>query len=275
MNITETKKFACQLRKDVVTMVHQGGEGHPGPALSAADILAVIYNDFLNIDPQKPKWAERDRFVLSKGHACPVLYAALARKGFLTTEEYPTLRHFNSRLQGHPDIKTPGVDMTSGSLGNGISTGLGMTLAARMQNIDNYVYVVTGDGELQEGVLWEAVNAAAKYKADKLIVFIDNNGMQSGGSVEEVGNMVNIKGRFEAFGWHAQEIDGHNLQEINNAIEEAQNTGGVPSVIIAHTVKGKGVPFMEHNNAWHKGTPDAEQLKEALQALDAGLEASL
>jgi transketolase len=275
MNLKETKKFACQIRKDVVTMIHQGGEGHPGPALSVADIMAVLYNDFLNIDPQNPKWKERDRFILSKGHACPVLYAALTRKGFLSEDEFPTLRHYGSRLQGHPDIKTPGVDMTSGSLGNGISIGLGMTLAARMQGIDNYVYVVTGDGELNEGVLWEAVNAASKYKADKLIAFVDNNGMQSGGSVAEVGNMVNIDGRFKSFGWHVQEIDGHDLEAINEAIKNAQNEKGVPSVIIAHTVKGKGVPFMEHNNAWHKGTPDAEQLKEALQALDNGLEASL
>ncbi len=275
MNINDTKKFACQIRKDVVTMIHQGGEGHPGPALSSADILAVLYNDFLKIDPKNPKWNERDRFILSKGHACPVLYAALAQKGFISTDEYPTLRHYGSRLQGHPDIKTPGVDMTSGSLGNGLSIGLGMTLAARIQNIDNYVYVVTGDGELQEGVLWEAVNAASKYKADKLIAFVDNNGMQSGGSVTEVGNMINIAERFESFGWHVQEIDGHNLEEIYYAVTIAQSEKGLPSVIIAHTVKGKGVPFMEHNNAWHKGTPDAEQLKEALQALDAGLEASL
>lgn len=163
MNVTETMKFACQLRKDVVTMIHQGGEGHPGPALSIADIVAVLYNDVLKIDTNRPKWEKRDRFVLSKGHACPVLYAALARKGILSTEEYPTLRHYGSRLQGHPDIKTPGIDMTSGSLGNGISTGLGMMLAARMQKIDNYIYVITGDGELEEGVLWEALNAAAKY----------------------------------------------------------------------------------------------------------------
>ena len=275
MNIAETKKFACQLRKDVVTMIHQGGEGHPGPALSVADILAVLYTDFLKIDPKKPKWEERDRFILSKGHACPVLYAALARKGFISTDEYPTLRHYGSRLQGHPDIKTPGVDMTSGSLGNGLSIGLGMALAARMQSIDNYVYVVTGDGELQEGVLWEAVNAAAKYRADNLIAFVDNNGMQSGGTVTEVGNMINIAGRFEAFGWHTQEIDGHDLEAIHAAVVAAQGEKGVPSVIVSHTVKGKGVPFMEHNNAWHKGTPDAEELKEALRALDAGLEASL
>ena len=275
MNLSETKKFACQIRKDVVTMIHQGGEGHPGPALSVADILAVLYNDFLNIDPKRPKWNERDRFILSKGHACPVLYAALARKGFISTDEYPTLRRYGSRLQGHPDIKTPGVDMTSGSLGNGLSIGLGMALASRMQNIDNYVYVVTGDGELQEGVLWEAVNAAAKYRADRLIAFIDNNGMQSGGTVAEVGNMTNIAKRFEAFGWHVQEIDGHDIEAIYKAVIAAQNEKGIPSAIVAHTVKGKGVPFMEHNNAWHKGTPDAAQLKEALRALDAGLEASL
>ncbi len=275
MNIAETKKFACQIRKDVVTMIHQGGEGHPGPALSIADIMAVIYNDFMRIDPQNPKWKERDRFILSKGHACPVLYATLTRKGFLSEDEFPTLRKINSRLQGHPDIKTPGVDMTSGSLGNGLSIGLGMTLAARMQGIDNYVYVITGDGELGEGVLWEAVNAAAKYKADKLIAFVDNNGMQSGGTVSDVSNMVNIAGRFQSFGWHTQEIDGHDLEAIHSAITTAQNEKDVPSVIIAHTVKGKGVPYMEHNNAWHKGTPDAEQLKEALQALDSELEASL
>lgn len=273
MNISETMAFACTLRKDVVTMIHQGGEGHPGPALSAADMVAVLYTACMRIDPANPKWPERDRLVLSKGHACPVLYAALARKGILSTDEYPTLRHYGSRLQGHPDIKTPGVDMTSGSLGNGISIGLGMALAARMRRMDHYVYVITGDGELEEGVLWEAVNAAVKYQADKLVVLVDNNGMQSGGTVSEVGNMVNIRERFEAFGWHGQEIDGHDCAGIYRAVNEAKEVKEKPSVIVAHTVKGKGVPFMEHNNAWHKGTPDEQEWREALAALDAGLEA--
>jgi transketolase len=266
--IKELNDMARQIRRDVVTMIHQAGDGHPGPSLSCVDIIAVLYFSIMKVDPNDPRWPDRDRFILSKGHACPSLYAALARKGYFSVSELPTLRSLGSKLQGHPDMnKTPGIDTTSGSLGNGISIGLGMLLAGREQKHNYNVYVITGDGELEEGIIWEAAMAAVKYKAGRMTVFIDNNGMQSGGAIEMVSGIAPILPKWRGFGWHCQEIDGHDMGQILSAVEAAQAVTDVPSVILCHTVKGKGVPFMEHNNAWHKGVPNKEQLALALAAL--------
>jgi transketolase len=267
-NIIELNDIARQLRRDVVTMIHKAGDGHPGPSLSCVDIIAALYFGVMKVDPKNPRRPDRDRFILSKGHACPTLYAALARKGYFSPDLLPTLRSLGSILQGHPDMnKTPGVDTTSGSLGNGMSIGLGMLLAGRAQKHDYHVYVITGDGELEEGIIWEAAMAAKKYQAGRLTVFIDNNGMQSGGAIEKVSGIAPILPKWQAFGWHCQEIDGHDIGQILTAIDKAHAVTDSPSVILSHTVKGKGVPFMEHNNAWHKGVPTKEQLAEALAAL--------
>ena len=266
--IIRLKNIARMLRKDVVSMIHESGDGHPAPALSSADIITALYFNVMNIDPSNPKWEDRDRFILSKGHACPILYAALAHKGYFSLTELPRLRRLGSILQGHPDMKkTPGIDMTSGSLGNGISIGVGMTLAGRIKKKDYYTYVITGDGELQEGVIWEALMTAKKYKLSKLIVIIDSNGMQSGGSVPKVSGLYPLYQKLEAFGWHCQEIDGHNMGQILNAIEKAKIEEELPSMILAHTVKGKGVPYMEGDNSWHKRIITAEEMKTALVAL--------
>jgi transketolase len=268
MSIQELNDMARQIRRDVVTMIHKAGDGHPGPSLSCADIVTALYFSVMNVDAMKPRKPERDRFILSKGHACPTLYAALARKGYFSPSELPTLRSLGSILQGHPDMnKTPGVDTTSGSLGNGISIGLGMVLAGRAQKHNYNVYVITGDGELEEGIIWEAAMAAKRYKAGRLIVFIDNNGLQSGGDITMVSGIAPLLAKWEAFGWHCQEIDGHDMGQILSATKAAQAVKDAPSVILSHTVKGKGVPFMERNNAWHKGVPNKEQLAEALAAL--------
>jgi len=259
---------ALQVRRDIVTMIYQAGDGHPAPSLSVADLVTALYFHIMKIDPARPKWEDRDRMILSKGHACPALYAALARKGYFSPDAFPTLRHINSILQGHPDVKkTPGIDSTAGPLGNGISTGLGMALAGRLQGKDYFTYVITGDGELNEGVIWEGLMAAAHYKAGRLIVLVDNNGYQSGGSVMDVSGIMPIMPKIEPFGWHCQEIDGHNMDAILKAINAAQAVTDTPSLIVAHTIKGKGVPAMEGNNIWHKGAPTKEQLEEALIAL--------
>lgn len=261
-------EMARQIRADVVTMIHQAGDGHPGPALSVVDLVTALYFEVMRVDPQQPRWPDRDRLVLSKGHACPAVYAALARRGFFSLAELPRLRSLGSILQGHPDMnKTPGIDTTSGSLGNGISIGLGMALAGRLQGRDYFTYVITGDGELQEGIIWEAAMAARKYNAGRLIVIVDNNGMQSSGRLEAVSGLCPILPKWEAFGWHCQEIDGHDLSAILAAIRAAQSRPGDPSLILAHTVKGKGVPFMERDNSWHKRVPTHEEWQEALAAL--------
>jgi len=264
--LTETAKH---LRRDVVTMVHLAGDGHPGPALSIADIVTVLYFHVMQIDPQQPKWPQRDRLILSKGHACPVVYAALAKLGYFSADLLPGLRKLGSILQGHPDMnKTPGIDMTTGSLGHGISLGAGMAIAGRVTGQDYSVYVITGDGELNEGIVWEAAQCAVHHKIDNLIVFVDHNRFQSGGTLDEVSGLSEISSKFESFGWHCQEIDGHNFAEIIIATENARQVKEQPSLIVAHTVKGKGVPFMENNNRWHKGVPTKEELDLALEALD-------
>lgn len=267
-DIDELKRIANILRRDIVTMIYQAGDGHPAPSLSAVDIIAVLYFHIMKVDPSNPSWPERDRLILSKGHACPALYAALARRGYFPLEELPTLRSLHSRLQGHPDMKkTPGVDFTSGSLGNGISIGLGMALAARLRGYDYYTYVITGDGELEEGIIWESAMAATHYKVGNLIVFVDNNGMQSGGKVEDITALYPLAAKWEAFGWHCQTIDGHDIEGIIDAVERAKAEKDKPSVIIARTVKGKDVPFMENDNSWHKGSFTREQWEEAMAAL--------
>jgi transketolase len=269
LDIRTLEKKAREVRRDILTMIYESGDGHPAPSLSAADILTALYFCEMRVDAENPDWPDRDRLVLSKGHACPCLYAALALKGFFPRAAYPTLRKIDSILQGHPDMKrTPGVDMTTGSLGNGLGAGLGIALAARLTSRDYRTYVIAGDGELGEGVVWEAAQTAPKYGLGSLTLFIDNNGMQSGGNVEQVGGIINIPEKFRAFGWNVIEIDGHDLLQILNAVAAAKSLKDTPTCIVARTIKGKGVSFMEHNNAWHKGTPSLEQYRLALAELE-------
>jgi transketolase len=266
---TDLARTGNLLRQDVLTMVHLAGDGHPGPALSAADIGAVLYFRVLRIDPANPLWPQRDRFILSKGHACPVVYAALARRGYFDPALLPTLRSLGSILQGHPVMgKPPGIDMTTGSLGHGLAVGTGMALAGRMQGLDYNVYVVMGDGELNEGIVWEGVQVAVHQKVGRLIAFVDHNGYQSGGLIGDVSGMGTIAAKFAAFGWHTQEIDGHDVGQILAAVEAAR-ADARPSVIVARTVKGKGVPFMEGDNSWHKRVPTKEELAAAIACLEA------
>jgi transketolase len=263
----ELRRIADRLRLDVVEMVHRAKDGHPGPALSIADIVATLYFKELNIDPDNPRWEDRDRLILSKGHACPVLYAALARRGYFPVGEFAGLRSLGSILQGHPCMKkTPGVDATSGSLGNGLSIGVGMAIAAKYRNKSYHTYVILGDGELQEGIVWEAAMCASKYRLDNLIVFVDNNGWQSGDSIAKVSGLPPILPKWQAFGWHCQAIDGHDLAQIIAAVAGAKKAGG-PAVIVATTVKGKGLEFMENDNSWHKRVPDDGQLAVARRVL--------
>ena len=268
MTVDELSRIANRLRLDVVETVHDAGDGHPGPCMSIADIMAVLFFDEMKLDPANPHWPERDRFVLSKGHACPILYAALARKGYFPLEELKGLRSLNSFLQGHPDMnKIPGVDTVSGSLGNGVAIGLGMATGCRMQGIENYVYVIVGDGEEQEGIIWEAAMAAAKFKAGNLIVFADLNNHQSGGKVTELSSLYPVADKWNAFHWHVQEIDGHDIAQIQAAIAEAKKVTDKPSLIACKTVKGKNIPYMEDNNAWHKRVPTDEEVEIAREAL--------
>lgn len=267
-DVSELVDIARSLRRDVVDMVYRAKDGHPSPALSVADIVTALFFEIMNIDPANPKWEKRDRFILSKGHACPVLYAALTKLGYLPADCLPTLRHLGSCLQGHPCMKkTPGIDMTSGSLGNGISIGLGMALAGKYKSANYYTYVITGDGELQEGIIWEAAMAAVKHQLDNLIVFVDHNGLQSGGPVGQVSGLLPIYPKWEAFGWHCQEIDGHDMQQILDAVAVAKQAKGRPSMILARTIKGKGVPYMELDNSWHKRVPTEAEWREAMELL--------
>ena len=259
------------LRRDVFTMIHECGDGHPGAALSIADLITALYFHVLRVDPKNPDWPERDRFILSKGHACPAYYAALARRGFFPVEWLPTLRRLGSPLQGHPVMnKTPGVDMTTGSLGHGIPIGAGMAAAGRLAGRNYFVYVITGDGELNEGIVWEAAQSAAHMRLGRLIAFVDRNGWQSGGYVKDVSGFTNIGPAFAAFGWHTQEIDGHDFDQILDAVEEAQADTVRPSLIVARTVKGKGIPFTENDNSWHKRVPTRAELEAALKHLENG-----
>lgn len=259
---------ARMLRRDVFSMIHHGGDGHPGAALSITDLITALYFHIMRVDPQNPEWPERDRFILSKGHGCPSYYAALARRGFFPLEWLPTLRRLGSPLQGHPVMKkTPGVDMTTGSLGHGLPIGAGMAAAGRLLKLDYFVYVIVGDGELNEGLVWEVAQSAVHMKLGRLIGFVDNNGWQSGGIIRDVSGFTNIAPAFAAFGWHTQEIDGHDFEQILYAVEKAQAETERPSIIVARTIKGKGIPFTENDNSWHKRVPNKAELEAALKFL--------
>lgn len=264
-NISELKSIAQLIRGDIVTMLTESSSGHPGGSLSSADIVTALFFGEMNIDVKNPNDENRDRFVLSKGHAAPVLYSALARRGYFEVEELKTLRKFGSRLQGHPSMKClPGIDMSTGSLGQGISAATGMALAGKIDNKSYRVYTLLGDGELEEGQVWEASMAAAHYKLDNLTAFIDFNGLQIDGNVKDVMNPSPIDKKFEAFGWNTIVIDGHNMEEILKAIESAKQCKGMPTAIICKTIKGKGVSFMENQAAWHGTAPTKEQCSQAL-----------
>ena len=264
------QKIATDIRLGIVEAVFNAKSGHPGGALSSADILACLYFDELNIDPQNPQMENRDRFVLSKGHSCPGLYSALAHRGYFSTDLLKTFRHTDSILQGHPDMKyIKGVDMSSGSLGQGFSCACGMALSAKISGKDYRTYTLVGDGESQEGQIWESIMFAAHYKLDNLCMIIDNNGLQIDGKVSDVMNTMPYDTKLKAFGWHVIEIDGHNYDEILNAFKEAKETKGKPTAIIAKTVKGKGVSFMENQAGWHGKAPNEEQYLQAKSELEA------
>jgi transketolase len=263
---------AREIRKDIIEIAYKAqGASHPAPALSCADILAALYFKIMKIDPANPRWEERDRFILSKGHACPVLYATLAERGYFDKSLLHTVRRLDSKLQGHPDMnKTPGVDMTSGSLGNGLSAGLGIAMALKFKKIPSNVFVLIGDGELQEGENWEAAMAAPRFGADNLIAIIDYNHLQSCGYTDQILPLEPLRDKWEAFGWKVFEMNGHNMEDIIDKLEMAVCFQGRPTVLIAHTVKGKGVSFMENQVAWHCGIPTPEQYEQALRELAVG-----
>ncbi len=268
LNIKELGDISNDLRCDVLRMIHIAKSGHPGGSLSVADIVTSLYFKIMNIDPDSPRWEDRDRFILSKGHCCPVWYAALSKRGYFDRELLWKLREINYPLQGHPDMnKTTGIDMTTGSLGNGLSIGCGMALYAKIFNKIFFTYVLLGDGEIDEGIVWEAAMTASKYKLDNLIVFIDYNHLQLDGTTDEVMPLEPLADKWESFNWHVQSIDGHNIEEILKAIDAAKKTKNAPSVIIANTVKGKGVSFMENKCDWHGIAPNDEEYASAISSL--------
>ncbi len=269
MTNLELQKMANEVRKGIVTAVHGAKAGHPGGSLSAADIFTYLYFEEMNIDPKNPKMESRDRFVLSKGHTAPGLYSALANRGYFPVEDLPTLRHLGSYLHGHPCMQeTPGVDMSSGSLGQGISVAVGMALAAKLDNKDYRVYTLLGDGEIQEGQVWEASMFAGARKLDNLVVIVDNNGLQIDGKIEDVCSPYPIDKKFEAFNFHVININGNDFEEIRAAFEEARKTKGQPTAIVAKTLKGKGVSFMEDKAGWHGKAPNDEEYKIAMEDLE-------
>ena len=274
MNKLELQKTAVEVRKGIVTSVHSAKAGHPGGSLSAADIFTYLYFEEMNIDPKNPKKEDRDRFVLSKGHTAPGLYSVLANRGYFPVEDLVTFRHIGSYLQGHPDMKhIPGVDMSSGSLGQGISAAVGMALAGKMSHADYRVYTLLGDGEIQEGQVWEASMMAGFRKLDNLVVIVDNNNLQIDGSIEEVCSPYPIDKKFEAFNFHVITIDGNDFDQIDAAFKEARATKGMPTAIIAKTVKGKGVSYMENQVGWHGVAPNDEQYAVAMEELEKAGEA--
>ncbi len=274
MNNKELQQIANEVRKGIVTAVHSAKSGHPGGSLSAADIMTYLYFEEMNVDPKEPKKADRDRFVLSKGHVAPALYSVLAQKGYFPVEDLKTLRHVGSYLQGHPDMKgTPGVDMSSGSLGQGISVAVGMALSAKLTDESYRVYTLLGDGEIQEGQVWEAAMFAGHRKLDNLVVIVDNNGLQIDGNVEDVCSPYPIDKKFEAFNFHVINIDAHNFDEIAAALKEARETKGMPTAIIAKSTKGKGVSFMENRAEWHGSAPNDEKYEIAMEELKKAGEA--
>ena len=268
MNIEDLKMKAKKIRKDIIEEVYNAKSGHPGGSLSIADIMAVLYFNELRIDEKNPRWEERDRLVLSKGHCSPALYAALAERGFFDKEDLKSFRKIESNLQGHPDLnKVPGVDMTSGSLGQGLSIANGMAIAGKMDNKDYRVYTILGDGEIEEGQVWEAAMTANKYKLDNLCVIVDNNNLQIDGTIEEVMSSYPIDEKFKSFGFNVLTIDGNNIEEILSAFEIAKQTKNKPTCIIAKTIKGKGVSFMENKAEWHGKAPNEEEYEEAMKNL--------
>ena len=274
MNKLELMKTANEVRKGIVRAVHSAKSGHPGGSLSAADIFTYLYFEELNVDPKDPKKADRDRFVLSKGHTAPGLYSVLANRGFFPVEDLTTLRHVGSYLQGHPDMKhIPGVDMSSGSLGQGISAAVGMAISAKMSNEDYRVYTLLGDGEIQEGQVWEATMLAGHWKLDNLCIIVDNNNLQIDGAISDVNSPYPIDKKFEAFNCHVINIDGNNFDEIDAAVKEAKTVKGMPTVIVAKTIKGKGVSFMEDKAGWHGKAPNDEEFEIAMNDLEKAGEA--
>ncbi|MFZ7101325.1 MAG: transketolase [Peptococcaceae bacterium] len=262
------KEKAKVIRQHIVKMTGAAGSGHPGGSLSAADIITYLYFKELKVDPRNPHWPERDRFVLSKGHAAPVLYAALAEKGFFPRTDLLSLRKINSSLQGHPDMKkVKGVEMSTGSLGTGFSTSIGMALAAKLDQTANRIYVMLGDGEIQEGQIWEAAMSAAHYKLDNLTGILDYNGLQIDGPISQVMSPEPLADKWRAFGWEVLEIDGHSFAQIEEALNTAKTIKGRPTMIIAKTIKGKGVSFMENQAGWHGSAPNAQQVEQALKEL--------
>ena len=269
MDTLALKKMANEVRKGIVTAVHSAKSGHPGGSLSAADILTYLYFEEMNIDPKDPKKADRDRIVLSKGHIAPALYSTLAHRGYFPVEDLTTLRHVGSYLQGHPDMKhIPGVDMSSGSLGQGSSAAVGMALAGKLDNASYRVYCVLGDGEVQEGQVWEAAMFAGARKLDNLVFVVDNNGLQIDGDIEDVCSPYPLPDKFKAFNFHVIEIDAHDFEQIDAAFREARETKGMPTAIIAKSVKGKGVSFMENQASWHGSAPNDEQYAQAMEELE-------
>ena len=274
MNNLELEKMANEIRKDIVTAVHSAKSGHPGGSLSSADIFTYLYFEEMNVDPANPKWEDRDRFVLSKGHVAPGLYSTLAEKGYFPKEDLKTLRHTGSYLQGHPDMKhIPGIDMSSGSLGQGVSVAVGMAAAGKYDKKDYRVYTLTGDGEIQEGQIWEAAMWAGHRKLDNLVVIVDNNNLQIDGSIEDVCSPYPIDKKFEASNFLVINIDGNDFDQIRAAFKEARETKGMPTAIIAKTVKGKGVSFMENAAGWHGKAPNDEEYEIAMADLEKAGEA--
>ena len=274
MEKLELQKIANEVRKDILTEVYHAKSGHPGGSLSVADILTCLYFEEMNVDPKNPGWADRDRLVLSKGHATPALYAVLAEKGYFPKEELKTLRALGSRLQGHPNMNdTPGVDMTSGSLGQGVSAAVGMALSAKLTGDTYRVYAVLGDGELEEGQVWEAMMFAGNKGLDNLVVVVDSNGIQLDGTVEEINSPQPIDEKMKAFHLHPIVVDGHDFDQLHRAFEEAKTVKGCPTAIIAKTVKGKGVSYMENQVSWHGTAPNQEQYEKAMEELEKAGEA--
>ena len=270
MTIRELKKTANQVRRNIITEVYYAKAGHPGGSLSSAEIYTYLYMEEMNVDPKNPTDQDRDRFVLSKGHTCPGLYGVMAEKGYFDRDELKTFRHLGSRLQGHPSMRyLPGIDMSSGSLGQGISCAVGMALAAKLQNKNYRVYTLIGDGEIEEGQVWEASLFAGAKKLDNLCVIVDNNNLQIDGTLEEVNNPYPIDKKFEAFNFHVINVeDGHDFKQLASAFAEARATKGMPTVIICQTLKGKGISFMENKAVWHGKAPNAEEYEAAMEELE-------
>ena len=268
MSVEELEKMAVIIRCDIIDMICTAAAGHPGGSLSAADVVTALYFRIMRIDPENPDWPDRDRFILSKGHACPVWYAALAERGYFDKSHLKTLRQMGSILQGHPDmLKTPGIDMTAGSLGHGLPAGLGMALSGKLQKKDYHVFVIIGDGESQEGSIWEASMAAPNFKLDNLTAILDYNHLQNDYSVDDIMPIHPPVDKWRAFGWHVIDIDGHDMAQVVAALEEAKSHKGKPTMIVANTVKGKGVSYMENVCEWHGRAPCQEEAEQALEEL--------